>query len=365
MKIRVLHVIDHLGYGGAPMVVKSIVERTDAEKIQTLVCTLRTNPRPLPVDAELVSLACHKVNPFAFLALAGLCRKRDTDIVHAHLQKSIVSSLLASYLCDSKIIIHEHGAIFRGGTGCVYRWLLRRLHHRAARAIANSQATKRALHEGGGFPDEAIDVVSNFIDLARFDPTLYDPLRARRDLGIDPDRIVVGFVGRLDVCKGADVLLEAAQILGAEGRRFRFVIVGDGAERARLEEAAARLKVDKDVIFAGLCENPAELMVAFDIGVIPSRREAFGITAIEFMHMGVPVVAAPVGGLVEHVRDKETGLLLPRLDAAALARAVRTLAHDEALRQTLIQNARAYAGRFDGTEQIRDIERIYAAVAGR
>jgi len=52
MKIRVLHVIDHLGYGGAPMVVKNIVERIDAEKIQTLVCTLRTNPRPLPVGAS-------------------------------------------------------------------------------------------------------------------------------------------------------------------------------------------------------------------------------------------------------------------------------------------------------------------------
>jgi len=365
MKIRVLHVIDHLGYGGAPMVVKNIVERIDAEKIQTLVCTLRTNPRPLPVDAELVSLACHKVNPFALVALARLCRKRDIDIVHAHLQKSIVSALLASYLCDSKIIVHEHGAIFRGGTGCIYRWLLRRLHRRAARAIANSQATKRALHEKGGLPDEAIDVVSNFIDLGRFDPALYDVVRARRDLGIDADRIVVGFVGRLDVCKGADVLLEAAQILGAEDRRFCCVIVGDGAERARLAETAARLKVDKDVIFAGLRENPAELMAACDIGVIPSRREAFGITAIEFMHMGVPVVAAPVGGLIEHVRDKETGLLLSHLDAAALAQAVRTLAQDESLRETLIQNARAYAARFDGAEQIRDIERIYAAVAGQ
>jgi len=272
---------------------------------------------------------------------------------------------LASYLCDSKIIIHEHGAIFRRGTGCVYRWLLRRLRRRAAVAIANSQATKRALHERGGLPEEAIEVVSNFIDLARFDPALYDAVRARRDLGIGPDEIVVGFVGRLDVCKGADVLLEAAQILGAEDRRFCCVIVGDGAERARLAETAARLKVDKDVIFAGLRENPAELMAACDIGVIPSRREAFGITAIEFMHMGVPVVAAPVGGLIEHVRDKETGLLLSHLDAAALAQAVRTLAQDESLRETLIQNARAYAARFDGAEQIRDIERIYAAVAGQ
>lgn len=365
MKIRVLHVIDHLGYGGAPIIVKNIVERTDAGKIQTLVCALRTNPRPLPVEAELVNLGRHKYDPFAFLALARLCRKRDIDIVHAHLQKSIVSSLLARGLCDSKIVIHEHGAIFRGGTGCTYRWLLRRLHRRAALAIANSQATKQALHEKGGWPDEAIEVVSNFIDLARFDPALYDPVRVRQDLGIDPDETVVGFVGRLDVCKGADVLLEAARILGEEDRRFRFVIVGDGAERTRLEETAARLKVDKDVIFAGLRENPAEVMTVCDIGVIPSRREAFGITAVEFMRMGVPVVAAPVGGLIEHVRDNETGLLLSRLDAPALAEAVRTLARDETLRETLIENARIYSARFDGTEQIKDIERIYAAVAGR
>ena len=127
MSIRVLHVIDHLGYGGAPVAVKNIVENLDRNCIEPTVCALRTNRRALPIAAELMNLAHHKYNPFAFLAIARLCREHKIDIIHAHLQKSVVSCLLASYFCDAKVIIHEHGPIFRGGTGFIYRFLLRAL----------------------------------------------------------------------------------------------------------------------------------------------------------------------------------------------------------------------------------------------
>ena len=166
MKIRVLHVIDHLGYGGAPIVVKNIVEKISNEHIETFVCALRKNPLAIPVEAKLINLAYHKYNPYTILAIAKLCKKYRIDIIHAHLQKSIISSLLASFFCNSKIVIHEHGPIFRRGTGFIYRLLLKALSSRAALAIANSQATKAALSQVAGFAEESIEVVSNFIDFA-------------------------------------------------------------------------------------------------------------------------------------------------------------------------------------------------------
>jgi glycosyltransferase involved in cell wall biosynthesis len=363
MSIRVLHVIDHLGFGGAPMVVKNIVERLDSDRFETIVCALRTNPKALPINAELVNLKFGKCNPFAFLRIAKLCREYRIDIIHAHLQKSVLSSLLAGFLCGARIIIHEHGPIFRGGTGCVYRLLLKLLGSKADAAIANSQATKAALIETAGRDEKSVYVVGNFIDLARFDPSLYDRDIVRQSLSIPGDRIVVGFLGRLDVCKGIDLLIEAAAVLCAEDQRYHFVIVGEGSQRQQLESMVRRLGLGERVTFTGLREKPEEIMAAFDVAAIPSRREAFGISAVELMRMRVPVIASPVGGLAEIVQHEKTGLLLPRLDAASLAKAVRRLVRQDDLRQKVVQNAHDYAGRFGGVEQIKAIERIYALVS--
>ena len=359
MKIRVLHIIDHLGPGGAQVLVKNIAEKISNEHIETFVCALRTNPLAIPVEARLINLTYRKYNPCAILAIAKLCRKYKIDIIHAHLQKSIISSLFSSFFCNSKVVIHEHGPIFRRGTGFIYRSLLKALSSRAAVAIANSQATKAALNRITGLAEESIPIVSNFIDFARFDHTLYDRHKARDTLGITGDKIVVGFVGRLDRCKGADLLTSAAAILCKKDERYRFVIVGEGPERKQLEGLALRLGLEEEVVFTGLCKNPAEVIRAFDIAVMPSRREAFGIAAIEFMRMKIPVVAAAVGGLVELIRHEQTGILLDELNAENIAEAVDRLVRESSLRESLINKADVFSRKYDGQEQLKQIADIY------
>lgn len=363
MKIRVLHIIDHLGYGGAPIAVKNIVEKISGEHLETFVCALRTNPFPIPVKARLISLTYHKYNPYTIFAIAKLCKKYKIDIIHAHLQKSIISSLFASFLCKSKIVIHEHGAIFRGGTGFIYRLLLKVLAQRAAVAIANSQATKTVLNRTAGLAEDSIVIVSNFIDFDRFNCTLYDRNKSRNVLGIAENKIIVGFVGRLDSCKGADLLVNAAAILCKRDERYCFVIVGEGPERKRLEKLVLRLGLNKKVIFTGLQTNPAEVIRAFDIALIPSRREAFGITAIEFMRMKVPVIASPVGGLPELVQNEKTGILLDSLKAQSIADAVNRIVLDISSRERLTNNAEVFSRKFDGSTQLKQIEDIYNSLA--
>ena len=363
MKIKVLHVIDHLGYGGAPFVVKNIVERIDAGRIETFVCALRTNPEALPIHTTLFNLGYRKYNPLAFFAIAKLCKKYKIDLIHAHLQKSVICSLVASFFCDAKIIIHEHGPIFRGGTGCIFRWLLRAFGSRATEAIANSQAAKAALVRVAGLDEGSIHVVSNFINPAQLDRTLYDRNQARERLGISGDQIVVGFVGRLDPCKGADLLINAAAVLCKRDERYRFVIIGDGAQRKKLQAQAVRLGLKENIIFTGLCKNTAEVMIAFDMAVVPSRREAFGIAAVEFMQMRIPVIASAVGGLAEIVLHEETGILLDELSPEAIAEAVDRLAPDSALRESLAEKAEAFSRQFDGREQLGQLTQIYGQYA--
>ena len=359
MKIRVLHVIDHLGYGGAPVVVKNITEKLDTEHIETIVCALRTNPEAIPIKTNLISLTHHKYSPFAFITIAKLCKQHKIDIIHAHLQKSIISCLLAGFLCDAKIIIHEHGPIFRRGTGCIYRLLLKLLAKKASAVIANSQATIEALKQTAGFTEQSAYVVPNFVDSARFDHTLYDRQKTRDSLEIAKDKKVVGFLGRLDSCKGVDLLIKAAAMLCKKDPMYHFIIVGHGAQRNQLEQLTLQLGLKENVTFTGLCKNPAEVISAFDIAVVPSRREAFGIAAVEFMRMKIPVIASPVGGLVEVVQHNKTGILLDNLSADNIAQAVNSLMQDNSLRETLAQNAELFSRKFDGSEQLKQITDIY------
>ena len=359
MKIRVLHVIDHLGYGGAPVVVKNITEKLDSEHIETLVCALRTNPEAMPIKTKLISLTYHKYNPFAFLTIAKLCKQHNINIIHAHLQKSIISCLLAGFFCDAKIIIHEHGPIFRRGTGCIYRLLLKLLAKKASVAIANSLAAMKALKQTAGFTEQSTHVVTNFVDFTRFDHTLYDRQKIRYEFGITEDKKVVGFLGRLDSCKGVDLLINAAAILSKKDPLYHFIIIGHGAQRNQLEQLVLQLGLKENVTFTGLCKNPAEVISVFDIAVVPSRREAFGIAVIEFMRMKIPVIASPVGGLGEVVQHNKTGILLDNLSADNIALAVSSLVQDKSLRESLVENAELFSRKFDGAEQLKQITDIY------
>jgi glycosyltransferase involved in cell wall biosynthesis len=362
MPIRVLQVIDHLGYGGAPMVVKNIAEGLDPGRVETFVCPLRANARALPIRANMIHLPYGKYDPRVIPALVRICRKQRIDILHAHLGKAVIGSLIAGPRSGAKVVIHEHGPIFTPGTSWVLCRFLRLLGQRADVALANSQATVTALHEKGGIALDAIRIIDNFIDFTRFDPALYDRRQAREALKLQADDIAVGFVGRLDPAKGADILLEAASLMKAD-RPYRFVIVGDGRERSRLQDRAAVL--GDRVLFTGLAENPAQAMAAFDLAVVPSRQEAFGIAVVEFMRMRIPVIASRAGGLVELVRDGQTGLVLDTLEASAIAAAVARLAADPALRQRLAENAATFAQRFDGRRQLQQLTELYESLGPR
>lgn len=359
MSVRVLHLIDHLGYGGAPFVVKNLVERMPAGAVESLVCALRPNPKPLPIEATVITLQSGKYSLAAVRAIVRICRERRIDIVHAHLQKAFIGSLLAQPRLASRLILHEHGPIFRDGTGCLYRWFLRTLGSRADAIIANSQAAAAAMRRTIGGDKTPITVVPNFIDLERFAPDRYDRNDVRASLGLTQDRFVVGFVGRLDRPKGADLLVEAAAKLPRQERPWCLYLVGDGPQRGLLEARIRELGLEGIVVLAGLHENPAAVLRAFDVAVVPSRREAFGISALEAMRMRVPVIVSPVGGLPELVGDGETGVILPRLDAECIAEAIRRLASDEVLRNRVANQAFEYAGRFDGAGAVEQVVEIY------
>ena len=358
MTLKVLHVIDHLGYGGAPLVVRNIVKRLDRSLIEPSVCALRSNLNSIDIDADVINLNCHRYGFAAIGAIKRLCNERGIDIVHAHLQKSIICSLLSGSTVP--VVIHEHGGILRMDyMGWIYRLLLKALKRRICAAIGISRVTTEKLQYVTGLSPEQIIMNPNFIDTERFVPERYNRNRIRHYWSMPDDKMVLGFVGRLDQCKGADLLIEAVALLVQQGISCHAIIVGQGNQYRALQRQINLLDLQGKVTLAGLAENPAEWMAGFDIGVVPSRREGFGVVATEYMAMGVPLVATETGGLLEIIEHKTTGLLAPVDSAPDLANAIRTLIQDEDLRESLRKNALIQVKQFNGDTQIFRIEKLY------
>lgn len=200
-----------------------------------------------------------------------------------------------------------------------------------------------------------IDVSYNGFDAAMFRPLPPDPaLRARY---APPDAPLLLYAGRLVTFKGIDHLLGALALLP----KARLLLAGEGPHRRQLEEQAARLGLSGRVHFLGNrphAELPA-LYAISDLFVMPSTdHETFCVAACEAMGCARPVVAARTGGLVEVVRDGETGFLVPPADPHALAERIRTLLDDPTLRERMGRAGREWTNSMFTWERV--IERMLA-----
>jgi glycosyltransferase involved in cell wall biosynthesis len=181
------------------------------------------------------------------------------------------------------------------------------------------------------------------------------------------DRFELLFVGRLVRRKGVDVLLRAAKILESDSR-LHVRIVGGGPEKEKLEREARRLDLGDRVTFEGVVDNARidELFNECDALVLPAiitetgETEGLGVVLIEAMGYGKPVIASAAGGIVDIVRNHETGILVPPGDADALARAIsRAMDDPEELARIAIRGTRFAESAFGWDAIVSDLRKVY------
>jgi len=206
-----------------------------------------------------------------------------------------------------------HG--FTGGSwrNRLYEWLDRRALRRFDAVVAVSRAIADTLTAGRVAPG-ALHLIPNAF--AETDPPL-DRAAARRKLGLPPDRLVAGWVGRLSPEKGPDLFLEAL----ARAPGWHAAVVGSGPLQAWLRDLAGLLSVQDRVSWHGTIPGAAQLLKAFDVLVLSSRTEGTPIVLLEAMAAGVPALVTRVGGVPDVVSEREA-LVVPAGDPAALARAL-------------------------------------------
>jgi len=259
---------------------------------------------------------------------------------------------LAALLCRAsggpRYVCWAHGEDLAMAQGSrEYTFITKLVYRHAAAALANSQNTADML-AAMGVPREKVHVVYPAVDPERFHPGVDGTSVRARYAGRDD--IVLLSVGRLQRRKGHDVAIHAVAALRAEIPQLRYVIAGDGEERARLEQLVAEHDLRDHVFFAGAVpesELPA-YYAACDIFLLPNRIdggdiEGFGIVFLEAAATGKPVIAGDSGGVPEAVARDSTGLLVDGASVADVATAIRQLAQSKEARMRLGAAGRARA----------------------
>jgi len=209
-----------------------------------------------------------------------------------------------------------------------------------------------------------LHVIPCGVDLGRFVP--HDQQRVRAALGLDQQRPVLLFAGRLDPFKGADILLRAAAMMEEEAE---IVLVGGQLRQDNdleaLRQLARDLQIERRVHFLGA--QPQEAMPAIysaaDVTVMPSYHETFGLVAVESLACGTPVVATRAGGLTTVVRHGETGYLVPRCPGF-FAERLDALLRDQDLMGCMSQAARPSVLQFSWASVAAQVREVYEELIG-
>jgi glycosyltransferase involved in cell wall biosynthesis len=264
------------------------------------------------------------LDPLLAVRLGRALRSLRPDVVHTHLVHADVYGALAAGHASLVSTKHNDDR-FRLGP---FRHVERVLARRAVRVIAITEALRRFTVERVGLPAAKVTTIHYGLD---------EPPAAWAPNGLElPDGPLVVAVARLVPQKGVDVAVRAMAGLDAT-----LVVLGEGAERPRLESLARELGVR--LLLPGRVGDVASVLRRADVLVHPARWEGFGLALLEAMLCSLPVVATRVSSIPEIVADGETGLLVPPDEPSALGAALQRLLGGEELRRRLGDAGRARA----------------------
>jgi len=201
-----------------------------------------------------------------------------------------------------------------------------------------------------------VSTIYRGVDTNVFHPNPTIRKNKRKELGINPNDVVIMYVGRLEVIKGVKYLIKAADRLIKENNHLKCLFIGEGTLRQKYENAK---KADGHMIFLGFRSDVAELLSAADIFVLPSLSEGCSAAILEASACGLPIVATKVGGNCETVIDNVTGICVTPRKVDDLTEAIKQLL-DTNLAKEMGRNGLAHVKRlFDPEKIAAKVEEYY------
>jgi len=241
------------------------------------------------------------------------------------------------------------------------RRILRAIQGLSTWVVVNSEAIREDLIKKDGFNPQRIRVVYNGIDTSRYIPR-NQANRERYLPGVSSSHKLVITVANMHILvKGHLNLIAAAKKVCRELPDVKFVLVGDGQQRALLEKEVRAAALEDRFLFLGYRKDIPELLSCSDLGVLASRAEGLPNAVLEYMAAGLPVIATKVGGIPEIIEDGVHGLLVPPEDSGALAAALLRMLRDTRFAERLAKAGREHViAKFNFEVLLQSLSELYA-----
>lgn len=253
----------------------------------------------------------------ASIEFLGFLRKNRFDFILAHMFWAHKVAGIPAHLTGHKLYLFEHGL------GLWRKWyhlaIVRMIASISHRIVTVSEAKKQIKINREKTPAGKVVVV----------PNCYKPTKAsvipEDQLPFKKDKFLIGFAGRFNKVKQLPLLVDVANILLNKTNNFRFVLMGDGADKEKMEHLIRETKLQDHFVLTGYIKEPLAYLAHFNAFILPSKREDFSVALLEAGGVGLPCIAFDVGGNKEIIEDGVTGYIIPPYNVKILYEKILSL----------------------------------------
>lgn len=352
-KIKIIHIITSLPFGGAENMLLDLVGGLDPKRFEVRVATV-VGSGPLEEEFQAAGVPVRvfkkkgKLGFGVIWKIKKYLRAEAPDIVHTHLFGGDTWGRFAAILARVPVIVStEHNTNLDEG------WMKRKvkkfLSFFTKKIIAVSEAVRNYSVVHDKISAKKIIVIKNGIDFGKFSSL------PEKEFSDPP---VVGVVGRLEEQKGHKYLFEALNLI----KTIPWVlwVVGDGSLKNNLERLAKDLNLRERIIFLGARRNVPEILSKIDVAVLPSLWEGLGLVILEAAAARKPIVASCVGGIPEIISDGETGILVEPGNVKSLADGLEHVLLGKVDAQKMAARAREMVReKFSVGKMVEEYEKLY------
>jgi len=374
-KINLLCIIAKLELGGAQKQLLSLISHLDKSQYNIYLFTAkdgRLMKEALSlndirvIQSKFLERSINFINDFlAFTEICSFIKKNNIDVVHTHGSKAGILGRFAAKCTGVKALLHTvHGWSFNDYQAPFLRRLFIWLEKLCARfsdkiIVVSEYDKKKGLIKRIG-EDAQYCIIHYGINHLEF---RNKDINLKRELDIGNHDLVVGMVACFKPQKSPLVFIEVARRVSRIVPGCRFLLIGDGVLRKKIEEQIVKLGLSNNVILTGWRSDIPGILSSIDIFLLTSLWEGVPISVLEAMAAAKPVVATDTGGITEVITDQINGYLVSTKNITGLSEKIIALLSNEELREQIGQNARrSLDNRFRIENMVRDTSALYEVI---
>lgn len=323
-KIKVIHVLQSAG--GVAEYIKDLLNNIGNDRYENILIVsndYKENEKNLEkmcsniFYVDMIREINLKKDIDAIIKIKRILKKEKPDILYLHSSKAGALGRLAAFFCRRiKIIYNAHGWYFNADIGkkkkIFFQLVEKFLAYRTNKIIAISKSEYNSAIEKKICKENKLVLIENGIDVDKYAD--YENYReyTREKLGIKDNDIVIGIVGRISEQKDPITSIKAAVELIKQKSNIYFMFVGSGDLEEEVLKIARKNNIESNIIITGWVENVKQYIAAFDIALLPSKWEGFGLAILEYMICKKPIVVTKIGGIADILENPNSAFFVEK-----------------------------------------------------